>query len=563
MRSRLTSQALRVNSCAATFDRETGQRRVPCSRREGETDVPYGKTSLRAEQRALREKMRALGLSHRQIAVEFVRRYGLRPRAAWRHAYGWSLKEAAEQINSRAGDTGLDPCGNAAMTGPHLCEYENWPGLGPRPAGRRPTPLVLALLAATYNTPTVHDLLDFADYEHMPPADRLILDTSVRAEEQAGNAMRPRVQSLSRASAGHADALPHARQLAALSSPGVPVPGGWQPDGASAVVPPVLTPLATALLSVPRAQAVSQRGRLADEVIRIWKLRQAAQYRELTADLPHALTRARSNEGDPEADLQPTGLAALTHLYNAASSLAKSLGSFELAGIAADRAVHTAGRTGDPLLAGAAAYRMANVLLSAGHFGSARAVALSAADRLRPVMTATVSHTSMWGALLATAAQAAAREHAAVEAWELLGASKVAADLLPAEQADLFSIFGPASWLIHAVNIAADLGDGTEAIRRAAQVPAGRLPPFLTERRTFFLLGKARGHALRNDVTSATEALLEAEQAAPEEFRHSAQARSLVSRLLSVGPGRSKPLCELATRMSADTVLTGSAGTPR
>jgi hypothetical protein len=214
MRSRLTSQALRVNSCAATFDRETGQRRVPCSRREGETDVPYGKTSLRAEQRALREKMRALGLSHRQIAVEFARRYGLRPRAAWRHAYGWSLKEAAEQINSRAGDTGLDPCGNAAMTGPHLCEYENWPGPGPRPAGRRPTPLVLALLAATYNTPTVHDLLDFADYEHMPPADRLILDTSVRAEEQAGNAMRPRVQSLSRASAGHADALPHARQLA-------------------------------------------------------------------------------------------------------------------------------------------------------------------------------------------------------------------------------------------------------------------------------------------------------------------------------------------------------------
>jgi len=204
--------------------------------------------------------MRALGLSHRQIAVEFARRYGLRPRAAWRHAYGWSLKEAAEQINSRAGDTGLDPYGNAAMTGPHLCEYENWPGPGPRPAGRRPTPLVLALLAATYNTPTVHDLLDFADYEHMPPADRFILDTSVRAEEQAGNAMRPRVQSLSRASAAHADALPHARQLAAPSPPpGVLVPGGWQPDGASAVVPPVLTPLATALLSVPRAQAVSQR----------------------------------------------------------------------------------------------------------------------------------------------------------------------------------------------------------------------------------------------------------------------------------------------------------------
>ena len=78
------------------------------------------------------------------------------------------------------------------MTGPHLCEYENWPGPGPKPTGRRPTPLVLALLAATYGTPTVHDLLDFADYEHMPPADRLVLDTSVHAEEQGG---RPSGQS--------------------------------------------------------------------------------------------------------------------------------------------------------------------------------------------------------------------------------------------------------------------------------------------------------------------------------------------------------------------------------
>ena len=61
------------------------------------------KTSLRADQRRLREKMRALGMSHRQIAVEFARRYSYRPRAAWRHAYGWSLTEAAEQISTFAG----------------------------------------------------------------------------------------------------------------------------------------------------------------------------------------------------------------------------------------------------------------------------------------------------------------------------------------------------------------------------------------------------------------------------------------------------------------------------
>jgi hypothetical protein len=527
--------------------------------------MPYAKTSLRAEQRNLREKMRSLGLSHRQIAVELARRYGLRPRAAWRHAFGWSLKDAAEQINRRAVDTGLDPSGNAAMTGPHLCEYENWPGPGSKPSGRRPTPFVLALLAATYSAPDVHDLLDFADYEHIPPGDRLVLDASVRAEEQSGGAVRLKVQGQHLTSTAHAAELARSGQLTALSMPG-PVhcaQGGWQADPVSAGTPRGLGPLAGALLSPPAQSPGSPPDRMADEAVRIWKLRQAAQYQKLTAALPQALTRARSNENASAGEGSTTALAALTHLYNAASSVAKSLGSFELAGIAADRAVLAADRTGDRLLAGAAAYRMANVLLSAGQFGSARVVAITAADRLRPVMTATASHTSMWGALLATAAQAAARDHSAAEAWELLGASKVAADLLPAEHADLFSIFGPVSWLIHGVNVAADLDDGAEAVRRAAQVPLSRLPSFLSERRTFLLLGKARGHALRSDMTSATDTLLAAEQAAPEEIRHNLEARLLVSRLLSATTARNKPLHELAARMSADTILAGSGGTPR
>jgi hypothetical protein len=51
--------------------------------------MPYAKTSLRKEKRDLREKMRGLGLGYPDIAAEFARRYNLRPRAAWREAYGW------------------------------------------------------------------------------------------------------------------------------------------------------------------------------------------------------------------------------------------------------------------------------------------------------------------------------------------------------------------------------------------------------------------------------------------------------------------------------------------
>jgi hypothetical protein len=101
--------------------------------------MAYAKTSLRREKRELRDKMRAMGLGYRDIAAEFARRYRLRPRAAWREAYGWSQQEAAARINGFTGETGLDPGGFAGMTGPHLCEHESWPGHGPpRRGGGRP-----------------------------------------------------------------------------------------------------------------------------------------------------------------------------------------------------------------------------------------------------------------------------------------------------------------------------------------------------------------------------------------------------------------------------------------
>lgn len=105
--------------------------------------MAYAKTSLRVEKRVLREQMRDMGLDHRQIAVELMRRYRLRPRTAWREAHGWSQNTAAERINAYAGQTGLDPDGICGLTGSHLCETELWPGPGAEPAGRRPRPYTL------------------------------------------------------------------------------------------------------------------------------------------------------------------------------------------------------------------------------------------------------------------------------------------------------------------------------------------------------------------------------------------------------------------------------------
>lgn len=154
---------------------------------KAEARVPYARTSLRREKREFRESMRATGLDYRRVATEFARVYKLRPRAAWREAYGWSLQDAAEEINAYRGNVGLNPGGLSGMTSAHLCEYENWPGYGETPSGRKPNPYLLAVLAAIYDC-QVADLIDLADRKHFPKADLLVLDTYSRPPVSAPQA---------------------------------------------------------------------------------------------------------------------------------------------------------------------------------------------------------------------------------------------------------------------------------------------------------------------------------------------------------------------------------------
>jgi hypothetical protein len=126
--------------------------------------VARPRLSERAQQKALRQQLREHGRDDAAIAAEFARQYRMRPRKAWRHAYGWTLREAATRINELAAQDGLDPQSRAGMTAAHLCEYEDWPGeaspgSGREPTGRKPTAYILSLLARAYAT-TVPSLVD-------------------------------------------------------------------------------------------------------------------------------------------------------------------------------------------------------------------------------------------------------------------------------------------------------------------------------------------------------------------------------------------------------------------
>jgi transcriptional regulator with XRE-family HTH domain len=128
----------------------------------------------------LRERMRALGFGYDEAAAEVSRRYQVRPRQAYRLAWGLTQDQAAARFNELAAGEGTDPDGRASMTGPHLCEVEQWPN-----SERRPSVYALCLLARVYET-DVLCLLDLADHESLPQHDRLVLMRRLPAQTLFG-----------------------------------------------------------------------------------------------------------------------------------------------------------------------------------------------------------------------------------------------------------------------------------------------------------------------------------------------------------------------------------------
>ena len=139
-----------------------------------------GGKGFKAELDGLRERMRGLGFSYDEIAAEMGRRYRLRPRQAYRLAWGWSLEQAAARFNDRAARQDADPDARASLTGSRLSEFEHWPR-----SSRKPSVYVLVMLAEIYQT-DVLCLLDLADHESLPQQDRLVLLRRPRAATPFG-----------------------------------------------------------------------------------------------------------------------------------------------------------------------------------------------------------------------------------------------------------------------------------------------------------------------------------------------------------------------------------------
>jgi len=304
--------------------------------------------------------------------------------------------------------------------------------------------------------------------------------------------------------------------------------------------PDVTAAIGAALHADPAAQPAYDSAALQHHVLRAWELRQSAEYARLGGLLTDLLREVASGQADP---------AASVHVGNMASSLLKRLGAYEMAAVAADRAFRAASQSGSTLLVGAAKLRVANVYLAASRHAEAVAVAAAAADDLPPGRTSSPEEVATFGALLLTAAVAAAGMGEAAQAWEFLGHARAATAVYDGEHADLYAVFGPVNLAVHGVQVATELGDGREALRRAERTDPGRLPAALLERRSTLLIDVARAQRMRRDNAAAGETLIEAERIAPLEVCYSGAARGLLGELLSAGRPAAA-LREMADRLN-------------
>jgi transcriptional regulator with XRE-family HTH domain len=269
-----------------------------------------------------------------------------------------------------------------------------------------------------------------------------------------------------------------------------------------------------------------------DGVRHIWRLVHEARYSELGELLPELVAGCEAAAWRAGPDANGDAFRLLAVLYQAVAAMMAKLGDADATWVAADRSAFAAARAGDVLLVAAADFRLGHVFLKAGRLDQAERAVQVAADALEPRASASdVEALTLWGALHLVAAVASARKGDAGAAWAAMArAEDAAARLGPDRRDERFDTeFGAANVAMHAVSIAAELGDAAEALRRAGVVDTAGMS---AERRARLLLDVARAEAQQRRTGAAVNVLEEAERLAPELVRCHWLSRETVRDLL-------------------------------
>jgi hypothetical protein len=131
----------------------------------GRTHVAREAAGSKKQRDQLRAAMHDQGCTPEQITAEMARRFGFRPRQAWRHTHGWTQDEVAAAYNRLLNHD------QAPMTGKRISDFEAWPH-----GGVKPTTNTLAILAILYST-TPSKLVDLDDRQALSAQELIALDT--------------------------------------------------------------------------------------------------------------------------------------------------------------------------------------------------------------------------------------------------------------------------------------------------------------------------------------------------------------------------------------------------
>jgi transcriptional regulator with XRE-family HTH domain len=298
-----------------------------------------------------------------------------------------------------------------------------------------------------------------------------------------------------------------------------------------------------------------------------WQTYQHAKYGQLARALPRLLREAQAADaahagGDSGRD----AAHQLAQVYQLASSVLRKLGELELSWLAADRSIAVAQRTGDPLLAGVATYRVALALMALGRGRPALEINVNIANRLAPGNDGeptSPERLSVYGMLLLQGAMAASRIGDGASVRDLLAAAEDAANALGGDHNHYWTSFGPTNVQLHRAAAAVEMGDGRVAVDTHEHMDRRGFGALLPERRAHHYLDIARGFAQVGDVDRASEMLLEGDRLAPSDIRCRPLAREVLSDVLRRTRGTPPTLlAELAEHMGVwSAAPAGTSGT--
>ncbi|MFD9068471.1 helix-turn-helix domain-containing protein [Streptomyces lasiicapitis] len=327
----------------------------------------------------------------------------------------------------------------------------------------------------------------------------------------------------------------------------------WSSDSGRRTVPALRDALMdykqlTPLLGSPPDEEPPTLPSLRASVEEVLDAYQASRYGFATRRLPLVLadalaaSRAYSGHDREEAHAQ----LALT--YQGAAMVLGKVGETELAWIAADRGLAAAQISGQSAVLGSLFRAVTHCLLATGRFAPAIQLVNDAAATMQPDLArADDEHLSVYGTLFLTGAMAAARAEDRATTQTFLREADETAQRLGADANHLWTAFGPTNVAIHCVATAGELGDLQVAADLGPRIDTSGLP---VERRVRHSLEVARALSSWNRTDDALDALLDAEQIAPEQVRHHYLSRELVIGWIRGTRGRpSQPVADLARRL--------------